>query len=56
MDMGRNDRAVDPRPAQVEADLTLALVEGDGRGAGGVRITGPGTSAAPVSMVENGRP
>src|SRR6266511_1864916 len=39
MDMGRNDRAVDAGPAQVEADLTLTLVERKKRRAGRVRIT-----------------
>ena len=56
MDVRRRHGAVDPRPAQVEADLTLALVEGDERRPGGVKTPGPGTYAAPVSVVENGRP
>src|SRR5918995_5290119 len=38
VDVRRKHGAVDPRPAQVEADLTLALVERDERRPGGVGI------------------
>src|SRR6266508_3423166 len=41
MDVRGDHGAVDPRPAQLEADFTLALVEREGRGAGRVRVTRP---------------